>query len=205
MLWAGLLAGIAGYIDAICFLRLGYAFATNMTGNLVHLGMDAASANWPKAAWIAAILCAYVLGVVLARLLARAHFPSRAVLLLEALLIIPVATGRLGLAAVPLLAALMAMQNETVTHGIVTVNVTFVTGDIQVLGEQLATGDSIARRNFRRPASLIVPILICYAIGAAGGALASRWGATALLAAIAVLCLTALLPERWARLPFRET
>ena len=37
--WAALLAGIAGYVDKICYLRLGGAFATNMTGNLVAIGL----------------------------------------------------------------------------------------------------------------------------------------------------------------------
>src|SRR5947207_15133534 len=40
--WAALLAGIAGYVDAICYLRLGGAFAANMTGNLVEVGLAAA-------------------------------------------------------------------------------------------------------------------------------------------------------------------
>jgi uncharacterized membrane protein YoaK (UPF0700 family) len=125
-------------------------------------------------------------------------------LLIEALMIIPAATGRLGGAAIPLLAALMAMQNEAVTHGIVTVNVGFVTGDIQVLGEQFATGDSAARRYFSRPGMVIIAVLVCYALGAAAGTLAARWGAPALLAATAALSLAALLPERLTRLPFRR-
>ena len=39
MLWAALLAGIAGYVDAICYLRLGGAFDDNMTGNIVEDGL----------------------------------------------------------------------------------------------------------------------------------------------------------------------
>ena len=50
MLWAALLAGIAGYFDAICFLRLGGAFAANMTGNLAEVGLAAAQGRWGEAA-----------------------------------------------------------------------------------------------------------------------------------------------------------
>jgi uncharacterized membrane protein YoaK (UPF0700 family) len=64
MLWAALLAGIAGYVDAICFLRLGGAFAANMTGNLVEVGLAAAQGQWGEAAWCVSLLLAFFLGVV---------------------------------------------------------------------------------------------------------------------------------------------
>jgi hypothetical protein len=44
---------------------------------------------------------------------------------------------------------------------------------------------------------VILTILVCYAFGAAIGALASEWGASALLAPAAVLAAALLLPERW--------
>lgn len=197
MLWAGFLAGIAGYIDAICYLRLGHAFAANMTGNLVDIGLAAARGDRWRALWVAAIVCAFIIGIVPARLLLRAHFSVRAILLIEALLIIPAATGQVGGAAIPLLAAVMAMQNEAATHGIVSVNVAFVTGNMQQLGELLATTDRPATRRVRRYELTIVVVLICYAIGAGFGALAARWNAPALVAATAALTGAALCPERW--------
>src|SRR5438105_5926583 len=137
LVWAALLAGIAGYVDAICFLLLGGAFAANMTGNLVALGIDAATGRWLRAAWIALLPVAFLLGVLAARLVLRAHRSARLSLLIEATVIALCATGLLGGAAVPILAAAMAMQNEAVRHGVVAVNVGFVTGDIQQLGERL--------------------------------------------------------------------
>jgi uncharacterized membrane protein YoaK (UPF0700 family) len=44
LFWAAPLAGMAGYVDAICFIDLGGAFAANMTGNLVAAGIGAAAA-----------------------------------------------------------------------------------------------------------------------------------------------------------------
>src|SRR5947209_19816008 len=105
LLWAALLAGIAGYVDAICFLRLGGAFAANMTGNLVAIGMDAAAGRWLRAAWIVSLPIAFLLGVLAARLVLRAHRSARLSLLIEAAVIALSATGVLGLAAVPVLAA----------------------------------------------------------------------------------------------------
>jgi uncharacterized membrane protein YoaK (UPF0700 family) len=204
VLWAGFLAGIAGYVDAICYLRLRHAFAANMTGNLVDIGLAAARGDWPRALWIVAIVCAFIAGIIPARLLLRAKVSVRAVLLLAALLMIPAATGHVAGAAIPLLAAVMAMQNETATHGIVSVNVAFVTGNMQRLGELIATGDKPVTRHFRRYELMIVAVLVFYACGAALGAMAAVWNARALLAAIAALTAAALCPERWIRSPSRQ-
>ena len=75
MLWAALLAGIAGYVDAICYLRLGGAFAANMTGNLVEVGLAAAQGQWGDALWCASLLASFLFGVLAARLVLRTqHF-----------------------------------------------------------------------------------------------------------------------------------
>jgi uncharacterized membrane protein YoaK (UPF0700 family) len=198
VLWAALLAGIAGYVDAICFLVLGGEFAANMTGNLVAIGIDAAAGRWLRAVWIASLPVAFLLGVLAARLVLRAHRSARFSLLIEAVVIALSATGLLGLAAVPILSAAMAMQNEAVRHGVVAVNVGFVTGDIQQLGERLVAETVPAPQSSGGlQAPVILTILVCYAFGAAIGTLASGWGAPALLAPAAVLAGAVLLPERW--------
>jgi uncharacterized membrane protein YoaK (UPF0700 family) len=200
LLWAALLAGIAGYVDAICFLRLGGAFAANMTGNLVEVGLAAAQGQWGEAVWCVSLLIAFFLGILAARLILRTHQSPRLSLLIEAAIIIMAATGILGVAAVPALAAAMAMQNEAVTHGIVAVNVGFVTGDIQRLGERLVaeTVPGQARKR-ETQAPIVLAILVCYAAGAAIGALAARWDAAVLILPAAVLTGAALLPQRWTK------
>ena len=137
MLWAALLAGIAGYVDAICYLRLGGAFAANMTGNLVEVGLAAAQGQWGDALWCASLLVAFLLGVLAARMVLRTQHSARPSLLLEAAILAVAATGVFGIAAVPVLAAAMALQNEAVTHGIVALNVGFITGDLQTPGERV--------------------------------------------------------------------
>jgi uncharacterized membrane protein YoaK (UPF0700 family) len=198
LLWAALLAGIAGYVDAICYLQLGGAFAANMTGNLVDFGIGLAAGQWARAAWCASLPLTFLLGILAARLLLRTHRSPRLSLLIEAGIIAAAATGSLGFAAVPVLAAAMAMQNEAVTHGVVAVNVAFITGDLQRLGERLVAeavpGQPPKREGQRR---LILAILVCYAVGAAIGTLAAGWGAAALILPAAVLAAAALLPERW--------
>ena len=197
MLWAALLAGIAGYVDAICYLRLGGAFAANMTGNLVEVGLSAAQGKWREAAWLVSLLIAFFLGILAARFVLRTHRSPRFSLLLEAAIIALAATGLLGSAAVPVLAAAMALQNEAVTHGVVAVNVGFITGDIQRLGERLISETTPPPPKRESQAALVLTILVFYAAGAAVGALGSRWNATALILPAAVLAGSALLPDRW--------
>lgn len=196
MAWAALLAGIAGYIDAICYLRLGQAFAANMTGNLVEIGIHAARGDWRRSLWCAAILLAFLLGVLAARLAFGTHRSPRLSLLIETAIVALAATGMIDGAAVPLLAAAMAMQNEAATHGVVAVNVAFVTGDIQRLGERLVAETVPSQRREGGPSRSILAVLASYALGAAIGTLAARWGAPALGAAAVVLLIAAALPMR---------
>ena len=137
-------------------------------------------------------------GVLAARLVLRTQHSARLSLLLEAAIILAAATGVLGIAAVPVLAASMALQNEAVTHGIVALNVGFITGDLQTLGERLIP--AAAPGEPRKPDNrvwLLLTILVFYAAGAAIGALLAGWDEAALILPAALLATAALLPERW--------
>jgi uncharacterized membrane protein YoaK (UPF0700 family) len=160
--------------------------------------LAAAQGQWREAAWCVSLLIAFFLGILAARLILRTRQSPRSSLLIEAAIVVAAATGLLGIAAVPALAMAMAMQNEAVTHGIVTVNVGFITGDIQRLGERLVaeTVPGQARKR-ETQAPIVLTILVFYAAGAAIGALAARWDAAALILPAAVLAAVALLPQRW--------
>jgi uncharacterized membrane protein YoaK (UPF0700 family) len=193
VLWAALFAGTAGYVDAICYLRLGHAFAANMTGNLVEVGIKAAQGEWWRAGWLAVVLVSFFIAVLLARLVATARPSSRLLLLIEAALIAVAATGRLDGAEIPFLAAAMAIQNQAARHAGFVVNVGFVTGDIQQLGMHLLPRPKPKPEG--RPSTLLT-VLAFYAIGAGLGTLAAT-GATMLGVAAAAIAVAALLPERW--------
>src|SRR5438067_4745839 len=164
LLWAALLAGIAGYVDAICYLRLGGAFAANMTGNLVEVGLAAAQGQWGDALWCASLLASFLFGVLAARLVLRTQHSARLSLLLEAAIVLAAATGVLGIAAVPVLAASMALQNEAVTHGIVPLHVGAITGDLQTVGERLIS-ETTPPANRESQAAVELTILVLYAAG----------------------------------------
>jgi uncharacterized membrane protein YoaK (UPF0700 family) len=159
--WAALLAGIAGYVDAICYLRLGGAFAANMTGNLVEVGLAVARGQWKLAIWCASLLVAFLLGILAARLVLRTQHSARLSLLLEAAIIVVAATGVFGIAAVPVLAAAMALQNEAVTHGIVALNVGFITGDLQRIGERLIPAAEPAEPRKRNNRVALLLTMLC--------------------------------------------
>ncbi|MBV9863264.1 MAG: DUF1275 domain-containing protein [Alphaproteobacteria bacterium] len=195
--WAALLAGIAGYIDAICFLQLGKVFAANMTGNLVHLGLDAAAAEWSGCGRDAAVILAYLFGVVPARLLLRAHRRPRQAFAVEAVLIAAASAAARSPLAAPVLAVAMAIQNEAAAHGgFVGLNVGFITGDLEKLGERFVAEMLPGRRRDPKP-RLILVILAGYAAGAAAGSGATGLLPMPLLVPAALLLISASIPARW--------
>jgi len=204
VLWAVLLAAIAGYVDAITFLRLGEAFAANMPGNLVEVGIRAATGEWLRAVWCASLLLAFLAGVLAARLILQAHRSPRLSLLIVSGIIAVAGTGIFGGAATAVLAAAMAIQNEVVRDGIVAINVAFITGDLQQLASRLLAATAPMRRPDDGGPQIIVAVLACYALGAGIGTLAAGWDTLALLVPGAVLAGATLLPIRWTGLAARR-
>ena len=203
--WAVLLSVVAGFVDAVCYLSLGRAFAANMTGNLVELGIAAADGHWRQSLWLGSIIVAFLAGVLIARLILRAHRSPRLSLVIEGAMIAAAGTGLLGGAATPLLAAALALQNEIGLHGMVAVNIAFITGDIQQLGERLV-GETLpaARKGGDKQPRVILAILLCYAAGAAIGSVGAHFGAASLFAPAAILLAAAALPARSTGLAARE-
>lgn len=205
MLSAALLAGTAGYVDAICFFLLGAtlgggtsgAFAANMTGNLVEAGITAAQGYWARVLWLGAILAAYLAGIVAARAVLWAGGSSRLLLLSEAALIALAATNLLGLAAIPVLALALGAANQSARHAGLDVNIGFVTGDLQQLGSHLVKGRPPIEPKPAGHPSMILTVLAFYAIGAAVGTLATAVGVAMLGVAAAAIAATGILPERW--------
>jgi uncharacterized membrane protein YoaK (UPF0700 family) len=72
-----LLAGAAGCIDALCYLRLGNVFTANMTGNAVLLGIATGQQVGARALHSAVALAGFVLGVLAGAELCGRHRGSQ--------------------------------------------------------------------------------------------------------------------------------
>lgn len=169
------LALLAGYVDAVGYLS-AHAFAANMTGTVVLLGLAFVDLRPADAATHAAAILALLGGIIASRgllRLGRGPAPSLAV---AAMLIAGVsALHAASPAALFPLAFAMGMQNASVTRfGDVGLNTSFITGNLERLGEALVDPRP-SRDSSGAAATFLVPaVLLAYAFGAAYGAVAQR-------------------------------
>jgi uncharacterized membrane protein YoaK (UPF0700 family) len=201
LLQASLLAAIAGYVDAVGFLRFD-AFAGMITGNTVLLGIALAGKEPSRALYYAAIVLAFLVGVLLSRALLRAGLrPLLAGLFAAA--VIGACAFIVSPWAAPLLAVAMGTQNAAATRfGGVALNTVFLTGNLQKLGEGLITRlwpapDRPSPGDLPPGGILIlVGVWLSYATGAALAALAYESMSRPLLPAAVLLPLVLLRSPR---------
>jgi uncharacterized membrane protein YoaK (UPF0700 family) len=131
---AALLAAIAGYVDAVGFLRY-HGFACQITGNTVLLALALFQRSWEQSLYYVAMITCFTVGVLLASGLIRfGRSPS---------LVLSLAAAAVALCSViglkwvsPLLGLAMGMQTAAATRfGRATLNTVFITGDAQRLFE----------------------------------------------------------------------
>ena len=183
------LAALAGFVDAIAFTRLGGYFVSFMSGNSTRLGVGIGLADG-TALLAAALILAFVAGVMVATIIAR-HFAER-----RKVAVLSAVTVTLALAALlwmllpgplPLLlvAAAMGMENGVFARdGEVAIGVSYMTGSLVRMAQRLAgalMGDP-ERWAF-------VPHLMLWVGFAVGVVLGAKVG---LAAADAALCIAAL-------------
>lgn len=137
------LAALAGYVDAIGFLATGGFFVSFMSGNTTRLGVGLASIAG-EAGIAARLILLFVGGVTIGTLIARRAGAWRrpAILgLVAALVALAAALGgsaQDGL-AVAALALAMGLENTVLEgDGEVRVGITYMTGTLVRLGQQLA-------------------------------------------------------------------
>jgi len=195
-----LLSGVAGYVDAIGFLKLGGFFVSFMSGNSTRLGVGLATANWTAVLTVLTLVASFVAGVVLGALTARALGETRRspVLLLEAALLALGAT-LLALdhdtAGVTAVAMAMGAENAVFQrNGDVAVGLTYMTGALVKAGQRIAgalTGGE--------PSDWLRYVLLWAGL-ASGGALGALTylfiGAAALWGAVAAVLAGGLWAER---------
>ena len=189
MLPACLLAMIAGYADTVGYLRYD-AFAGLMTGNTIFFGAEIARGQWASAGFHAAIMAAFLTGVILSRVIIRIAIPAWIALSITAVLLI--VCGFLGnVEAALVLPLAMGMQNSAANRfNGVALNTVFITGNIQKVGEGLLawlwpSRDPNAQKS--DGVAIFAFVWFAYALGAGLGALANARMAQPLLLPAALL------------------
>ena len=203
ILLAVLLSASAGAVDTIGYLQFDRVFAANMTGNTAFFASDLVAAQFAKAVQHLLPIVAFLVGVVVSRFaLMRQDQPNwpkigvRLILISGLWTILAVLIPNLGSILIPVLSFSMGAQNATLTQvEKVPVNTAFITGNLEKLGEAIASlFRKPGNRNDQFKLRAVGSIWIGYGVGAAGGALAAlHFGRYSLLLPAGVLCLSALL------------
>jgi uncharacterized membrane protein YoaK (UPF0700 family) len=193
---AAALSGVAGYVDAIGFLKLGGFFVSFMSGNSTRLGVGIATGHPSAALTALSLIALFVGGVVLGALAARLAGEERrsAVMALEALLLAGAAALIMaGFDAAGVAAMVLAMGAENAVfqrNGDVGVGLTYMTGALVKAGQRIAAALTGGDRWAWGPYVLLWAGLTLG--GALGAAAYLKFGILALWAAAAVVATLAL-------------
>jgi len=143
-LFAAILSGTAGYIDAVGWLTSGGLFVSFMSGNVTKLGISL-SGQLGAAALSAGLIASFVSGVVIGSLTGRRAGRKQAVKVLALVtFILALATAFLesGLivpAVLGLAAAMGAKNTVFAEDGEVKIGLTYMTGALVRMGKRIAT------------------------------------------------------------------
>jgi uncharacterized membrane protein YoaK (UPF0700 family) len=213
---AGLLAAVAGFVDAFVYRNVTPVFVANMSGNLIRLGMFAGDRDWRPALAAGVAVGVFVSGVVVAtvhhdrRLKVVAEVRPNGLLVAEAalLLLLPLVlhVGDVPFDAVPTLAQYPALVISALAMGIqtaalrrvgqVAVATTYGTGALVRIGEKVALGVRRAERadDHRRRITVAVlgAVIALYVLGAVVGSAigSSEWALLLPGAAVATAAVT---------------
>ena len=187
------MAMLAGFVDAVGFLRIGGLFVSFMSGNSTQLAVAVADGDglWRMSA---ALILGFVAGVMIAATMAERlgrWSPVAMILLSTALLAWAALLVVEGAGAVLLAAAMGALNVVFQRGGGMSIPITYMTGTLVRFGQSLAGAlMGIAPRTGWVTYLLLWSGLM---VGAAGGALSYRawgtdalWGATSFAFALAV-------------------
>jgi uncharacterized membrane protein YoaK (UPF0700 family) len=176
-----LLCAVAGSVDASAYLLSGRVFVANMTGNTVLFAISLLQRNPGEAALRGSLVAAFLAGVIIARLLVRiaGERPTKmqriAILGIESAVLLLLAWKNTGAHAgllLLLLACILGIQNGAFRYiGGFHLNTTFITGDLELLGEAIIDSRNSDSRNSSAKVSAFVLSWVGYAGGASLGAL----------------------------------
>ncbi len=194
------LTGLAGFVDAVAFVRFGGLFVSFMSGNSTRMAALPSQDRLADAAAAAGVIGLFVMGAFAGRLLVQSAGlwcrPAllsvvAALLAVAAVVVSPEAEGAAVSIGVAALALAMGLQNSVLHHaGDAKATPTYVTGTLVNLGHALA--DTML--GSASPWGAYLLMWLGLVGGAALGALgASRYGAAALVAPAATAALLALM------------
>ena len=138
------LTTVAGYVDAIGYLKLGGTYVSFMSGNTTQLGADLGAGEPAKIGTVAEVLGLFLVGVIAGHLLRRAAGGNKqaAVLVLVTLLLVAAGALQDGGWTIPaMVAATLAMGAENATferNGEMNIGLTFVSSTLVKVGDHIA-------------------------------------------------------------------
>jgi uncharacterized membrane protein YoaK (UPF0700 family) len=141
---AGLLAGLAGTVDAIGYLHLSGLFISFMSGNTTQLAAALGQGQLAEAGTIAELIALFIVGAAAGQVLAVITGRSHMTWVLIGVAILLAIAAALGTAAEPMVFAMGALNAAMWRAGSIPISLTFVTGVLVRFGQGL--GDFLTRR-----------------------------------------------------------
>ncbi len=192
LLFGALLTIIGGFIETYSYVGRGHVFANGQTGNMAHLGMCLAAADWPGTIKYATPIICFAIGVYFAEVIMNfckqrpAHTGKQAVLLTEVLLVLVTAAvpvGELNIISNITIALICGLQMEAFRKiRTYSYNSTMCTGNLRSATEALYKFFHLQHpEESTKALHYYGVILIFIASGAVGGAATSLFGGAAIL------------------------
>ena len=141
---AGLLAGLAGTVDAIGYLHLSGLFISFMSGNTTQLAAALGQGHLGEASTIAELIALFVVGAAGGQVLAVVTGRTHMTWVLIGVAILLTIAAALATAAEPMVFAMGALNAAMRRAGSIPISLTFVTGVLVRFGQGL--GDFLTRR-----------------------------------------------------------
>ena len=141
---AGMLAALAGIVDAIGYLHLGGLFVSFMSGNSTQLGAAIGQGNLAESGTIAKLIMLFVVGAAGGQIVATIAGSRHLVWVLVTVVLLLVLAAMLDAAPEPMVLAMGALNASLRRAGNIPVSLTFVTGVLVRFGQGL--GDFLTGR-----------------------------------------------------------
>lgn len=193
-----LLAIVGGFLDAYTFVGCGGVFANAQTGNVVLMGIEAATGKWGDAVLHAVPVLVFVIGVLVAELLKKPSMrlfvpdTERAVLMLEIIVLfivglIPYTSPNLIVTtAISFVSAVQVSSFRKLAGS--TYNTTMITGNLRSAIHEIYAAITKKDPESALQAARFSTINLSFLAGAiSGGLLTSFIGVKAVWAAVVVL------------------